>query len=211
MQTDSNIRVFQFFRTGRHISMGGQTTEWTPADLEQICRNYASQPTAPLVLGHPADDGPAFGEAKELFHKNGALYAIARCSKALIDLVRSGYYKHVSAKFAPALGHQSGWNLRHIGFLGAMAPAVKGLAPLQFSESMVEPRGTLCFATGPGMEEGALESAAEFRPPRGWRADPGRLRLHQLAANVHAGCPSMSFSEAAVLADRLIKSCPNTH
>ena len=46
----------------------------------------------------------------------------------LKDEVRKGHYKKVSMGFYPDLG------IRHLGFLGAMPPAVKGLKEVRFSE-----------------------------------------------------------------------------
>lgn len=57
---------------------------------------------------------------------------------AFFELVRAGRFKTVSASFYlpnspnnPKPGHLY---LRHVGFLGAAAPAVKGLKPVEFSE-----------------------------------------------------------------------------
>ena len=191
---NDNLRVFQFFRTGRHISSDGQSKEWTESDLDQICENYRFQEKAPLFLGHPASHTSSFGEVKEVFKRNGALYAVAHCSKALIDLVRSGTYRHVSASLDP-FSPGTGWTLRHIGFLGAMAPGGKGLAPLEFGEPA---RGPVCFSEFDGLSTGHA-----FIPPSGCRADPSRLRLYQAAQAIHAGCPALSFSEAASLAEKL--------
>jgi hypothetical protein len=194
MTPSNDIRVFQFFRTGRHITSDGRATEWTESTLDQICENYRFQEKAPLVLGHPADSTPVFGKVKEIFKRNGALYAVANCSKALIDLVRSGVYKHVSASFE-AFNPRTGWTLRHIGFLGAMAPSVKGLAPLEFGEPV---HGPVCFSEFEGLPIGC-----DFTPPSGYRADPSRLPLYQAAQAIRAGCPALSFAEAARLAEKL--------
>ena len=54
------------------------------------------------------------------------------------ELVRKGRYKKVSASFYPP-NHPSNpqpenWYLRHVGFLGAHPPAVKGLAAINFAD-----------------------------------------------------------------------------
>jgi hypothetical protein len=114
-----NTRIFECFKAGTHTTMGGQTAEWSFADLDRICNNYLYRTDrAPLVIGHPLTNGPAYGEVTELFHKRGGLYAVAKVGKELLELVKRGYYKHVSASFAHASG-LPGWSLRHIGFLGA--------------------------------------------------------------------------------------------
>ncbi|MFV2030789.1 2-oxoacid:acceptor oxidoreductase, partial [Neisseria sp. S1] len=53
-------------------------------------------------------------------------------------LVKAGRYKKVSASFYPP-GSPSNpvpgkWYVRHVGFLGAHPPAVKGLAPINFAD-----------------------------------------------------------------------------
>lgn len=194
-----NIRVFDFFKVGRHVAMNGRALEFGESDLDQICRNYRFQKPAPLVIGHPDLDSPAFGSVEEIFHKNGSLYAVARCGKTLLSLVQSGRFKNRSAKFAkdPTL---PGLSLRHIGFLGAAAPAVRGLSPLSFSSSGGE---VLCFSDGDcaGMTPPAVDFGLTI--PAGYRIDPQTSILYDLACQLRASCPALSFAEAAGIAERL--------
>jgi len=195
-----NTRIFECFKAGTHTSMGGKVTEWSHADLDRICKNYLYRiDRAPLVLGHPLANGPAYGEVSELFHKRGSLYAVAKVGKALLEMVKAGYYKHVSASFAPA-ARMPGWNLRHVGFLGATPPAVRGMAPLAFGE-MTEAPGTVCFAapTGP-----AISYPAEIAIPKGWTVTPEGWACYLRAREVHAACPGLSFAEAASVAEKHI-------
>lgn len=199
-----NTRIFECFKIGRHVSMSGSVTEWGEADLERICSNYRYQlDPAPLVLGHPIDNAPAYGEVKELFHKRGVLYAVAACGQTLIDMVRAGRYKNVSASFMAA-GTLPGWALRHIGFLGAHPPAVKGLVPLQFAELYQEmpASGVLCFAAPDVRIGDPAAFAFGFNSPPGWEADPVSLHKFQCARQVHTDCPNLSFAEAASLAEQ---------
>lgn len=196
-----NTRIFECFRTGVHVTMSGRETLWTSEDLEQICSNYRRRPNrAPLVLGHPADNLPAFGEVGELFHRNGRLYAVAQVGAGLLEAVKQGYYRHVSAAFeaAASVGGR-GWNLRHIGFLGAIPPAVKGLAALNFGE-MVEPPGAVCFAASGGH----LPPARKIVVPAGWHVTPEGWACYERAQEVWAGCPHLSFAECASLADQFL-------
>ena len=197
-----NTRIFECFKAGTHTSVGGKVTEWSFADLDQICKNYLYRTDrAPLVLGHPLANGPAYGEVSELFHKRGRLYAVAKVGKSLLEMVKSGYYKHVSASFEPA-ARLPGWNLRHIGFLGAHPPAVKGMAPLAFSE-MIEAPGSVCFAAPTGA---SVSPPAEICIPEGWTVTPEGWACYQRAREVHAACPRLSFAEAASLAEKYILS-----
>ncbi len=53
-------------------------------------------------------------------------------------MVASGKFKKVSAAFylpdSPNNPHKGVLSLRHVGFLGAMPPAVKGLKQVEFAE-----------------------------------------------------------------------------
>lgn len=197
-----NTRIFECFRAGRHIGMSGRVMEWTERDLEQICSNYRMRRNpAPLVLGHPADNLPAFGEVTELFNRRGVLYAVAKVGAGLLDAVKKGYYKHVSASFesASSLG-VNGWSLRHIGFLGAMSPAVKGMAPLNFGE-MVEPPGAVCFASPTGA---GVNRRPDIRIPDGWSVTPEGWACYLRAKEVESACPHLSFAECASLAEKFL-------
>lgn len=121
---------FEVFRTGRHMDSAGNTREWTDADLAAIASKYApAEHEAPIVLGHPAMDAPAYGWIEGLKAEGGKLLAKP---KQLADefkgWVRDGKYKKVSIALYPDL------TLRHVGFLGAMPPAVKGLAQAAFAD-----------------------------------------------------------------------------
>lgn len=67
------------------------------------------------------------------------LYAnFAQVDDDFADLVRKGRYKKVSASFYPpkhpSNPNPNGFYLRHVGFLGAHPPAVKGLAAINFAD-----------------------------------------------------------------------------
>lgn len=198
MNTD-NIRVFECFRTGLHTTMAGRETKWTEQDLDIICANYRTRGNrAVLCLGHPADNMPAYGEVDQLIHRRGRLYAVAKVGAGLLNAVKQGYYKHVSAAFQSAA--RGGWDLRHIGFLGAHPPAVKGLAPLSFAE-MAEPQGTVCFASPTG---NGIRSRPEIKIPAGWSVTPEGWACYLRAIEVEAACPNLSFAECASLADQFL-------
>ena len=124
------MKTFQIFRAGTHTTMAGKDITFTETDLAVMAATYseAVRP-ANLVLGHPENDQPAHGTVKKLFLKGSKLYALADAGKALVDLVKAGRYGNVSAAFIPTKNGQ--WYLRHVGFLGAMPPAVKGMDPQQ--------------------------------------------------------------------------------
>lgn len=198
--TSDNTRIFQCFKAGTHKAMAGNTLTFTDADLEKMASNYKFRrpgENAPLVLGHPKTDEPAYGQVKELFVKQGVLYAVADVSDRLISLVREKSYNTVSAAFTEAkiLG---GWALRHIGFLGAVQPAVKDLEPLKFSEYSPD-TGLLAFAGTGGNLSGNLPC---FKAPIGWDVSTERMALYNRIRQITSDCPHLQFSEAAGLAEK---------
>ena len=130
----------QIFKSGCYVALGGIDVCINDTELADIAATYNRQrQKAPLVLGHPFDDKPAYGWVESLHYSDGALYAaLQQVAPELIDWVRAGRYKHVSAgfypPFAPANPRPGKYFLKHVGFLGAMVPAVKGLAPLMLCE-----------------------------------------------------------------------------
>jgi hypothetical protein len=116
------------FKVGRHTDASGQTRDWTRADLDQIVRSYNPQDhEAPVVIGHPASNDPAWAWIEGLRRTGDVLYAkLKDVVPAFGDMVRQGLFKKRSiALYPPKDGH--GWRLRHLAFLGAMPPSVKGL------------------------------------------------------------------------------------
>lgn len=126
-------RLIEIFRAGRHVDMHGREIEFTAADVEAIASGYSADLSeAPLVVGHPKTNGPAYGWVSQLVAKDGVLLAEPHQVDAdFADLYSAGRFKKRSASFFlpddksnPTPGK---FYLRHVGFLGAAAPAVKGL------------------------------------------------------------------------------------
>lgn len=129
---------FQIFKAGTRTDHNGNTVTITEADVAQAAAAYDPELNqAPIVIGHPADNAPAYGWVAGLSAEGGVLSAdFAQVDDGLKELVRAGRYKKVSASFYPpthpANPKPGVWYLRHLGFLGAAAPAVKGLQPINF-------------------------------------------------------------------------------
>ncbi|MCP4112826.1 MAG: hypothetical protein GY749_46090 [Desulfobacteraceae bacterium] len=100
-------------------------------DLLEITKKYNTQTEyeAPLVIGHPQTDDPAYGWVKSLKVAGEKLYAeIDAISAYIRNLVQKKAYKYVSIALYPDR------LLRHVGLLGAAPPAVKGMEPVKFCE-----------------------------------------------------------------------------
>lgn len=124
---------FEVFKIGTHTSDKGITKDYTLDDLNFIAKSYNPQEDeAPIVVGHPVDNSPAYGWVSSLeVTPDGKLVADVPDEKLQSDFltaVKEGRYKKRSISLTPD------GKLRHIGFLGGAAPAVKGLADIQFSQ-----------------------------------------------------------------------------
>jgi hypothetical protein len=135
------ISSIEVFRAGRHQAADGTTIEFTDADVAAIAASYdPALHEAPIVVGHPRDDAPAYGWVAGLAAEGGRLEATpAQVDPAFAELVREGRFKKISISLygprSPANPKQGGWYLRHVGLLGAQPPAVKGLRQASFAAS----------------------------------------------------------------------------
>ncbi|TWD57485.1 capsid scaffolding serine peptidase GPO [Agrobacterium vitis] len=146
--SNSTYGPIEIFRAGTFQPMAGAQATITERDLQQIADNYdpVNYP-APIVIGHPAIDAPAYGWVDKLYVEGGKLKAtVKEVVTQFADMVKEGRYRKVSiSMFTPentANPKPGEVYLKHVGFLGAAAPAVPGLKPVQFSNGDVD---TLCF------------------------------------------------------------------
>ncbi|ARR54777.1 hypothetical protein HY78_15705 [Rhizorhabdus wittichii DC-6] len=133
-------RPIKIFRAGSFNSMEGEKVSFSASDLAGMVAAYdpKSDP-APIVVGHPQMNAPAYGWIGGL--RLEGEHIVADPSEMLPEMteaVRKGLYRKVSASFYPPQ-HPGNpkpgkYYLRHVGFLGAAPPAVKGLGTLAFAE-----------------------------------------------------------------------------
>ena len=129
----------EIFRAGTFTDMAGITRTWTAADVAAIAANYdPDRHEAPVVIGHPATDAPAYAWVERLDAVGDTLRAVFRqVDEGFRELVRAGRFKKISAALLapehPNNPSPGAWSLRHVGFLGAAPPAVKGLRPAMLS------------------------------------------------------------------------------
>lgn len=167
------MQRIQIFKTGNHTSEDGR--QWSfPADVvQQLVDNYDPAAfAAPLVVGHPALDAPAYGQVARLV-LNGDTVEMepAHVEPQFAALVNAKRFPNVSASFFPP-EHPSNpkpgqWYLRHVGFLGAAAPAIPGLKPASFNGT-ADGVVTLAFAaagTTHTPQEEKTVSTSEQHPP----------------------------------------------
>jgi hypothetical protein len=131
----------QIFKAGTHTPQSGQSIRFSEADLIKTIAAYdPAKHEAPLVVGHPAVDAPAYGWVTSLSFADGTILAEpGQVDPAFAELVNKGTFKKISASFyRPSAANNpvpGVFYLRHVGFLGGQAPAIKGLKSASFADS----------------------------------------------------------------------------
>ncbi|WP_262880222.1 peptidase [Pseudomonas paralcaligenes] len=154
---------------GQHVALDGRPVEFTEAILREIVETY--DPTlheAPLVIGHPKLNAPAYGWAKGLEVRDGMLFAEPhQVVPEFAEAANRKMYKKRSASVylpdSPGNPTPGKHYLRHIGFLGAMPPAIKGIpdAAVSFAES--DGSAVVEFAEPPYAVTGVLDILRRVR------------------------------------------------
>ncbi|AGN38697.1 head maturation protease [Rhizobium phage RR1-B] len=169
MTTASATARIEVFRPGTFKSMEGIELTYTAADLKAMADGYDYETApAPVVVGHPSTDAPAFAwaESFDFDATTNRLYAtVSEINPAFAEEVKKGTYKKVSLQLfspdQPANPTPGTWYPKHIGFLGGAAPAVSGLKNVAFSSS----EGSATFASSFG-ERGFEETSSILRSLR---------------------------------------------
>lgn len=145
----------EVFRAGDYGDKGA----WSEAELDAIAESYsASRHEAPVTLDH-AQSGPSLGWVAGLRRAGDRLVAKLRgVHPELARALREGTFRKRSVELYHNLAGTGGPYLKAVSFLGAAAPAVRGLTDPIFGESGNSVRfredngGYSCFAL-PNPEE----------------------------------------------------------
>lgn len=135
------MQPIEIFKAGKRPDASGQMIEIKLNDLVQAVTAYNPDlHEAPAVIGHPKDNAPAYAWVKRLNLEGDTLKAeLTQIDPNFAEMVEAGRFKKISASFYLADSPQNpkpGFlYLRHVGFLGAMPPAVKGLRNPEFSDN----------------------------------------------------------------------------
>ncbi len=162
------MQTLSIFRTGTHVASNGKRLTFDDATLRASVAAYDPEThEAPIVVGHPATDAPAYGWIAKVEYDDGVMRALpAQVEPQFSELVKAGRYKKISASFyepdSPANPKPGVFYLRHVGFLGAAAPAVKGLKQIEFTS---DDEGVVEFAWS------ERENASLWRSLRDWIID----------------------------------------
>lgn len=189
MQT---TKPLQIFKPGRHTAMSGAVIEFSASDLAASAAAYdPAKHEAPIVVGHPRLDAPAYGWVSRLAAGSSGLEAEPhQVNPEFAEMVNAGAFKKISASFFSP-GHPANpvpdvYYLRHVGFLGAQPPAVKGLRNPEFGEA---DEGVVEFS-----EWDDVDNASLWRSLREWIL--GKFGLDE-ADKVVPGYKVQSLEQAA--------------
>ena len=124
-------------RAGSWRDIAGRDVRLDEDRLDRIVAAQAAADPAPVVVGHPEADAPAYAWIGSLRRVGDRLQAKLRdIAPAFREAVEDGRYAGRSIAL-------QGDTLRHLGFLGGRAPAVPGLAPTCFASA---PETVIAFA-----------------------------------------------------------------
>jgi hypothetical protein len=160
------MKPLHIFKSGKHVAMSGDSFNFSESDLAATVLAYdPALHEAPLVIGHPKHDAPAAGWVQSLTASaEGLIAAPSQVDPAFAELIAKGSFKKISASFY----HPDAANnpvpgvyyLRHVGFLGAQPPSVKGLRAIELADAE---DGVIEFA-----DFGHETSASLWRRLRDW-------------------------------------------
>jgi hypothetical protein len=137
----SQTRTVEILKPGTFTDVNGRTVSFSAADVAELVDSYdAAVDQAPAVVGHPKTDDPAYAWAQSLsLEGECAVAEIGEIDAAFAEMVSAGRFKRISPAIYPrehpANPTPGKYYLKHIGFLGAAKPAIKGLAPVAFSQA----------------------------------------------------------------------------
>jgi len=118
------------FQGGRQTDSAGCVHDGDALIDKALATFNAAKHEPPVVIGHPVENAPAYGWVEGLTKQGNLLLAkFKQVEPSFADMVKRGLFKKRSAAFYPD------GSLRHVGFLGAVPPAVKGLPDVAFAES----------------------------------------------------------------------------
>lgn len=195
--------TISILRAGTFTSAEGTDVSLTPDILADVVASYQSErEPAPVVIGHPQMNHPAWAWVKSLFMRGGRVEATLRdVDPNFATAVRDKRYSNVSAQlYSPT--HASNpspgrWYLRHIGFLGAVPPAIKGLGQVSFAAAhSVGARGG-CIDLAATLNHGVKISVSG---PLGDSIICNEDELHSRLLAIRADHQALSFADALKVA-----------
>lgn len=162
------MKPIEIFKPGTHTASNGIKLDFSESDLKASAAAYdPAKFEAPIVIGHPKTEHPRYGGIKSLSYGDGILAGIpGDVDPTFAEWVDRKFYNNVSGSFytpdSPYNPVPGVYYLRHLGFLGAQPPSIKGLNPggIHFSDNE---EGVLEFG-----DWGDIQNASILRSLREW-------------------------------------------
>lgn len=125
------MKLCEIFKGGIQKDSNGYERNYSDEDLDNICQNFKTQnPDVPICIGHPKQTAPAYGWVNSLQRIGHSLYCdFKQVQKEFKEAVNSGLFKTRSVCI-----DLDKMQLKHVAFLGAAAPAIKGMEQFTFAE-----------------------------------------------------------------------------
>lgn len=137
----------EIFKAGKHIDSAGRSRIWTADDLDRLVSSYnPSHHEAPICIDHneaggPILGGPAYGWVEALKRQGDKVLAKFRSVvPEFAEMVNQGLFKKRSVSIYPD------GSLRHVAWLGAKPPAIKGLADFSFSDKAADLESIIAYS-----------------------------------------------------------------
>lgn len=124
---------YEIFEGGEQKASNGKIINLSEADLDQVIDNSQGR-DIPLVIGHPKAADPAYGWSNEYMREGLKLFTRSHSfADEFSEAVQHKHFPKRSVSLEPS--ENGGLQIRHIGFLGAVPPAVKTLTDIEFEQS----------------------------------------------------------------------------
>lgn len=198
------MQKLHLFRAGTHTPSKGKALSFAAEDLAAIAAGYdPALHEAPIVVGHPGADAPAYGWIAGLSADADGLWAEPhQVDPDFAELVGKGRFKKISVALYhpenPRNPKPGAWYLRHVGFLGAQPPAVKGLKSAEFAAD--DDAVTIEFAESWQLGWLLSDIAGLFRGVRDWMV--GSAGAEQADKLLPGGTIQRIAEEAARIQER---------
>ena len=205
----------EIFRAGRHIDDAGVAHHFSEADVDGMAASYnPALREAPLTVGHPKDNLPAYGWVKSVARNADGVLTIAphNVEPQFAEMVAARRFPKRSASFYPPLAANNPtpgkWYLRHVAFLGAQPPAIAGLKDIQFcaadTDGAVNFSESLLPTTEPEpddmskeLQEQLAQAQADLKAANEARAKAEATAAEASKAATAAQAQATSFAEKA--------------
>ena len=132
-----SLQGIEIFKAGTFTDANGQEVSIDAAGLEKIAKEYNEKIKedgnldVPVIKGHDtSSDNPAEGWVKNLYVEDDKLYADFDINDDMAEQIKEEKYKKVSICIEQS---DDGFILKHIGLLGAAAPAVAGMQSISLN------------------------------------------------------------------------------